>query len=94
MEGQDVAINVKRRKGITLPRTPNFLSFNKDLWHYCPSEQEAILNRWHYFKCNTMDKLVDCTKKLHPLLWKTIIDYNNPNGNYYSSMSTVCMHRN
>jgi len=94
MEGQDVAINVKHRKGITLPRTPIIISSNKDLWHYCPSEQEAILNRCHHFKCNTMDKLFDCTKKLHPLLWKTIIDYNNPNDLYYSHMSTVCMHRN
>ncbi len=45
MEGQEVAINVKHKKCITLPRTPLIISSNKDLWHYCSSEQEAIVHR-------------------------------------------------
>ena len=66
MEGQDVAINVKHKKGISLPRTPLIISSNKDLWHYCPSEKQAILNRCFAFKCNTMSELAECTKKYIP----------------------------
>ena len=50
MEGQDTAINVKHKKGVTLPRTPLIISSNKELWHYCPCEQQAILNRCEVFK--------------------------------------------
>lgn len=47
LEGQDEAINVKHRKGITVLRTQMIICSTKDLWNYSPSEQEAILNRCH-----------------------------------------------
>lgn len=66
MEGQDTAINVKHKKGITLPRTPLIISSNKELWHYCPCEQQAILNRCIVYKLSTFDELVNCTKNCIP----------------------------
>ena len=94
MEGQDVAINVKHKKGISLPRTPLIISSNKDLWHYCPSEKQAILNRCYSFKCGTMPELVDCTKKLHPLLWKTLIETHTSTDDFGVMLATICYHRN
>ena len=42
MEGQNnLAINVKNMKGITLPRTPIFMASNKDLWEFCRSEKNT-----------------------------------------------------
>ena len=94
MEGQDTAINVKHKKGVTLPRTPLIISSNKKLWHYCPCEQQAILNRCEVFKMGTFDELSTCTKKLHPMMWKNLLNFHNPSDNYSKMLSALCSHRN
>lgn len=94
MEGQDISINVKHKKGITLPRTPLIIASNKDLWHYCPSEQQAILNRCFTFKCNTMFELINCKKKLHPLIWNILLTNSNPTDHYFHILTAICSHRN
>ena len=40
MEGQDVEINVKNQRGVTLPRTPLVFCSNKTLWHFCLNEAQ------------------------------------------------------
>ena len=94
MEGQDVAINVKHRKGVSLPRTPLIISSNKELWHYCPCEQQAILNRCVVHKLSTNDDLVNCTKKLHPMIWKSLLQFHSPSDSYEKMLSSLCNHRN
>jgi hypothetical protein len=69
MEGQDVSINVKNQRGVTLPRTPLVFCSNKTLWHFCMQESTEIWNRCYMYTFNTLDDLVHCKKKLHPLLW-------------------------
>jgi len=41
-----------------------------------------------------MDELINCTKKLHPLIWKSLLENIDANDNYYSVLSIVCYHRN
>ena len=69
MEGQDVAINVKNQRGVTLPRTPLVFCSNKALYHFCLQEASAIMNRCYMYTFRTYDDLIECKKKLHPLLW-------------------------
>jgi hypothetical protein len=69
MEGQDVAINVKNQRGVTLPRTPLVFCSNKALYHFCMQEATAIMNRCFLYTFSTFDDLIHCKKKLHPLLW-------------------------
>lgn len=69
MEGQDVAINVKNQRGVTLPRTPLIFCSNKSLCHFCMQEATSIMNRCYLYTFNTFDDLINCKKKLHPLLW-------------------------
>jgi len=95
MEGQETAINVKHKKGVPLPRTPLIISSNKELWHYCPSEQQAILNRCISFKLSSFDDLVNCKKKLHPMLWKSLLEFHDPaTDNFKKQLATICSHRN
>lgn len=78
MEGQEVAINVKNQRGISLPRTLLIICSNKTLWHFCMSESTAILNRCYKFEFKTMDELLFCKKKLNPLMWLKFFNSHIP----------------
>jgi hypothetical protein len=93
MEGQDVAINVKNQRGVTLPRTPLVFCSNKTLWHFCMQESTAILNRCFMYNFDTCEELINCKKKLHPLLWLTFFDNAEPNLTNIL-LNSVIFHRN
>ena len=93
MEGQDVAINVKNQRGVTLPRTPLVFCSNKTLWHFCLNEASAIMNRCFMYTFNTYEELIDCKKKLHPLLWTKFFQQEEPNVKNIL-LNSVIFHRN
>jgi hypothetical protein len=77
MEGQDVAINVKNQRRVTLPRTPLIFCSNKLLYHFCMQEAVTIMNRCYLYTFKTYNELIECKKKLHPLLWFKILKTDN-----------------
>jgi hypothetical protein len=93
MEGQDVAINVKNQRGVTLPRTPLVFCSNKTLWHFCLTEANAIMNRCYMYTFATYDELIHCKKKLHPLLWTKLFD-QQPTDMTKQLLNSVIFHRN
>jgi hypothetical protein len=93
MEGQDVAINVKNQRGVTLPRTPLVFCSNKALYHFCMQEATAIMNRCFLYTFSTFDDLIDCKKKLHPLLWLKFFE-DTPKDVSLQLLNSVVFHRN
>ena len=77
MEGQLVTINVKNKRGNSFPRTPFIFASNKDLYHFCPGEAEAIQNRCYKYIFQSYQDLENCTKKFHPSIWKELIQKKN-----------------
>ncbi|KZS20535.1 Uncharacterized protein APZ42_012749 [Daphnia magna] len=71
MEWQEVAINVKNQRGISLPRTPLRICSNKTLGHFCISGATAILNRCYKFEFKTMSELLNLNK------FSTLIKYSS-----------------
>jgi hypothetical protein len=57
MEGQDVEINVKNRRGVTLPCSLQhwFFCSNKALYHCCPQEGTEILNICYFYTFKTFE---------------------------------------
>nr|WAX26092.1 MAG: nonstructural protein [Army ant associated chapparvovirus 8] len=48
-EGMTTQVNVKFKPPQTLYRTPVIMTTNKDVWHYCDSDESAFRNRmFHY----------------------------------------------
>lgn len=48
-EGMSTQVPVKYRAPQTLHRTPILITTNKDIWHYCSADEEALRNRMvHY----------------------------------------------
>lgn len=94
MEGQEVAINVKHAKGITLPRTPIIFCSNKTLWHYKPIEMPAIMNRCYMYTLSTFEELIHCEKKLNPLMWNVLYGISETNSEFFKQLSTIAYHRN
>jgi hypothetical protein len=93
MEGQDVAINVKNQRGVTLPRTPLVFCSNKALYHFCMQEATAIMNRCFLYTFGTFDDLIHCKKKLHPLLWLKFFE-DTPKDLTLQLLNSVVFHRN
>lgn len=55
-EGMATQVSVKYKPAQTLYRTPVLITTNKDLWHYCDSDAEALKNRcfiYHFSKAAT-----------------------------------------
>ena len=92
MEGQNnLAINVKNLKGITLPRTPIFMASNKDLWEFCRSEKNTLLNRLIYYPLKEFPELIHCEKQLNPNMWFDIVNNIKPET---TKMALICYHKN
>lgn len=48
-EGMTTQVNIKFKAPQTLYRTPILITTNKDVWHYCDSDSEALKNRMYLY---------------------------------------------
>lgn len=77
LEGHAVSIDAKYKTGQTLKRTPIIIACNEDLTIYTShrhSNDPAIKARCFAYTFFPFDSLKDCPGKLHPGMWKTLIN--------------------
>lgn len=94
LEGQRISINVKHKSNVSLPRTPVVICSNEPLWRFCPYERTTIENRLKTYTFKTFPLLLDCKKKLHPMLWCQLLNGSTLNLDKEIWFKKLVRHRN